>query len=1830
MVRTRSTESDNESATTGNSVEEAVEAEAPAVGVERAAIEHCLRVVGFTRQADRDLLINDGFESFDDFKNMKERDVNDAAEEFSKRTVNDGRIIFGNGRIRRLKGLMHWVQDAYRCNRKPDHTKFTRDAITTAIERADGRKDELDLSDIVAKATKPDNFTKEKEWPAFETAFTGYLDSIPGSFGIPLSYVIREKATPDPDMIYPTFNKETIACAPLKGTKYQLDNKRVHRLLRGLIRGGPAEEWIRAQTDREDGRRDMIALRAHFAGEGNASRRIAEADRLRDTLSYKSERTLPFATFLDRIQKMFNIYREEDQELTEETKIRELIRMCQHSPALSGACSNIELRQDVEPITFQQAANHLRAVASRYHIRGNTSVRNVSESGTNDRASKQNHSKDERSNRRIRTGYYSRDEWEKLSFEERDKVRELRTKKGLKGGKSKNYRGKRHVEEVNTESQADEANDSDEDQGAGNAFGGKREASKKKKKKKSGTSGVTSIRRAAKVKSDKQNVAARMELDTHADTCVIGPGFLKIQDTGNTCTVQPYISSYKEMADIPIISAATAVQDQATGETIILVIHQGLWFGDNPSMTHSLINPNQMRAAGVHVQDNPYLPDDPIRIQSGDDAFPLQASGTVLYLNCRTPTDRELQTCRHVELTKNSDWDPSEVQFPQCSATDSTKYSVSELSVSELGTNELDRIVQVAAASSSETTVQLDTPSKHTFMSKDRHSMVSAQSLSEKWQIGVQQAAKTIKATTQAGVRSALMPLGRRYRADRMFHRRRLHDRFYTDTMVSRYKSRDGNKYAQIFANESLFTAVYPIESKSHAGKAFTEFINEFGVPNELVMDGAMEQTGKHTDFRKALDKHEVSWDVTEPHRHNQNRAEMAIRELKRKWYRIMVRKRVPERLWDYGLRWVSDINNRTSNSIFRLHGRTPLEQVTGETPDITEYVDFGFYDFVWVRENAGLGEQILCRWLGVAHRVGSQLCYYVLKQNGEVIARTTVQRVTNVEMTTREVKQRCDEFDKEIAERMATSKSDIDAMAERKRKPSDWAIDSRIPFDDDFQNEFNRVVDDPDIVHGDSITSDVGQEQYLNMELAIPSGPDSAPKYGKVVKRLRGEDGKPIGKAHSNPMLDTRKYQVELVDGTTLEMTANKIAENLYAQVDDEGRRHVLVDEIIDHRRGDDALSHANAWITSKNGNKTLKKTTRGWQLLIQWKDGSTNWVELKDAKESFPLEVIEYARGRNIHEEPAFAWWIPTFLAQKKRIISKIKSKYWLTTHKFGIRIPKTVKEALELDRQNGNTFWADAIKKEMGNVRVAFEAFEGDERDIPKEYQKIDCHIIFDVKMSENFRRKARLVAGGHTTETPSTLTYSSVVSRDSVRIALTLAALNDLDVQACDIQNAYITADCREKIYTIAGPEFGSEEGTIMIIRKALYGLKSSGAAFRALLAETLHDCGFIPTIGDPDVHIRPAAKENGDGYYEMILTYVDDIICISHRARETLEEAVKQNFKIKNDLIQPPDIYLGAQLSERQLTGQRCWTMTSNKYITAAIQRVTDNLKKRGDTLPNKCVTPMRSGYRPEIDESDELDAADLRTYQEYIGILRWAVELGRIDIMVEVSMLSAHLANPRKGHLEQALHIFGYLKLFPKRTLAFDPRHPNIAENRFVKHDWSEFYRGAAEEMPPRMPAPKGKEVTIHCFVDASHADNRRNRRSQTGILIFLNRSPIIWYSKRQSTVETSTFGSEMVAMRIATEQIQALRIKLRSFGVPVEGAASVYCDNDAVTKAARMPESTLAKKHNAVAYHKVREAVAMGMIRVAWEDTHTNLADLLTKMLTQRDRERLIDRFMY
>ena len=165
----------------------------------------------------------------------------------------------------------------------------------------------------------------------------------------------------------------------------------------------------------------------------------------------------------------------------------------------------------------------------------------------------------------------------------------------------------------------------------------------------------------------------------------------------------------------------------------------------------------------------------------------------------------------------------------------------------------------------------------------------------------------------------------------------------------------------------------------------------------------------------------------------------------------------------------------------------------------------------------------------------------------------------------------------------------------------------------------------------------------------------------------------------------------------------------------------------------------------------------------------------------------MAEYAVTHGIDHEPAFNWWMKHFLKKRERIISLVKrrnTRYLKRTHKFGIELPKkTVPEALAIDRKNGNTLWADAIAKEMKNVRVAFKILPDGEK-APIGYQKIPCHMVFDIKM-EDFRRKARLVAGGHKTDAPATITYASVVSRETVRVALTIAALNDLEVKAGDV-------------------------------------------------------------------------------------------------------------------------------------------------------------------------------------------------------------------------------------------------------------------------------------------------------------------------------------------------------------------------------------------------------------------------------------------------------------
>jgi len=240
------------------------------------------------------------------------------------------------------------------------------------------------------------------------------------------------------------------------------------------------------------------------------------------------------------------------------------------------------------------------------------------------------------------------------------------------------------------------------------------------------------------------------------------------------------------------------------------------------------------------------------------------------------------------------------------------------------------------------------------------------------------------------------------------------------------------------------------------------------------------------------------------------------------------------------------------------------------------------------------------------------------------------------------------------------------------------------------------------------------------------------------------------------------------------------------------------------------------------------------------------------------------------------------------------------------------------------------------------------------------------------------------------------------------------------------------------------------------------------------------------------------------------------------------------------------------------------------------------------------------------------------------------MELGCLDIFIDVSLLSSYMCQPRVGHLEQVLHIFAYLKHHKNSNMVFNPNYTTWDSEAFVQQNWTEFYKDAKEQLPPNAPKPRGHPVQINGFVDADHAGNRITRRLHTGILLYLNCAPIIWFSKAQSTIELLTFGSEFIAMRICIEMVEALQYKLRTFGIPIDGPANIFGDNKSVITNATIPTSTLKKKHNSIAYHRVREAVAAGIVQIAKVHTSDNLADLLTKPLPANLLKPLIQKILW
>ena len=264
--------------------------------------------------------------------------------------------------------------------------------------------------------------------------------------------------------------------------------------------------------------------------------------------------------------------------------------------------------------------------------------------------------------------------------------------------------------------------------------------------------------------------------------------------------------------------------------------------------------------------------------------------------------------------------------------------------------------------------------------------------------------------------------------------------------------------------------------------------------------------------------------------------------------------------------------------------------------------------------------KMILGRYLGPATNIGSDLIAKILQPNGQFVCRSTLRHLTDEELQSFIHLDKRRQFDESVVTHLGPASTVQDFPAEN-LTPDPNHYDDTDPIDPDY---------------GDTeITPEMG-DNYLSAEIMLPRGGTMV--KGRIAARKRNRDCNPIGLANPNPILDTPSYIVHFDDGDQTERTANMIAESMYSQCDPTGYDYSLLGKNVDHRCTDTAIKLADQKVVRANSLTYLRRSTIGWQLCCQWKDGSSSWVNLADLKESHPIEVSEYAKIIGFDREPAF----------------------------------------------------------------------------------------------------------------------------------------------------------------------------------------------------------------------------------------------------------------------------------------------------------------------------------------------------------------------------------------------------------------------------------------------------------------------------------------------------------------------------------------------------------------------------------------------------------------
>jgi hypothetical protein len=285
----------------------------------------------------------------------------------------------------------------------------------------------------------------------------------------------------------------------------------------------------------------------------------------------------------------------------------------------------------------------------------------------------------------------------------------------------------------------------------------------------------------------------------------------------------------------------------------------------------------------------------------------------------------------------------------------------------------------------------------------------------------------------------------------------------------------------------------------------------------------------------------------------------------------------------------------------------------------------------------------------------------------------------------------------------------------------------------------------------------------------------------------------------------------------------------------------------------------------------------------------------------------------------------------------------------------------------------------------------------------------------------------------------------------------------------------------------------------------------------------------------------------------------------------------------------------------------------------------------GSKPSQKFSSPLKGGDHPEVNSSEFLDATETQLYQLLIGALQWAISIGCFDITTAVMMLSGFHTMPHHGHLDHVKRVYGYLSKLKDAMICVRTAEPDYSGLPNQEFDWAQMVYGDVSEILPKdAPPPLGKYVTLTHYFDANLYHDMLTGCSITGILHLMNKTPIDWYSKKQATIETATYGSEFIAAHMCVDQVVDLCTTLRYLGVPIREMSYMFGDNMTIVDSLTIPHAKLHKHHNALSFHRVREAVATKFIGLYHLPGEFNPADIMTKHWAYQTIWRLLQPILF